>query len=57
MDRTQEYVVGQKQYERPKPTNNYGVQPGVGIDLDDLNRELSREIQKIYNDENSGPDN
>lgn len=57
MDRTQEYVVGQKQYERPKPTNNYGAQPGVGIDLDDLNRELSREIQKIYNDENSGPDN
>ncbi|HJC10126.1 MAG TPA: TMEM198/TM7SF3 family protein [Candidatus Blautia merdigallinarum] len=53
MDRTQEYVVGQKQYERPKPSNNYGGQQGVGIDLDDLNRELSREIQKIYNDENS----
>lgn len=52
MDKTQEYVVGQKQYERPKPSGNYGSQRGIGIDLDDLNRELSKEIQKIYNDEN-----
>ena len=57
MDKTQEYVVGQKQFERPKPTANYGNQQGMGIDLDDLNRELSKEIQKIYNDENSGLDN
>ncbi|HJD28463.1 MAG TPA: hypothetical protein H9914_05660 [Candidatus Blautia avicola] len=57
MDKTQEYVVGQKQYERPKPTANYGSQQGMGIDLDDLNRELSKEIQKIYNDDNSGLDN
>ena len=56
-DKTQEYVVGQKQYERPKPSANYGSQQGMGIDLDDLNRELSKEIQRIYNDENSGQDN
>ena len=46
MDKTQEYVVGQKQYERPKPSANYGSQQGMGIDLDDLNRELSKEIQR-----------
>ena len=34
MDKTQEYVVGQKQFERPKPTANYGNQQGMGIDLD-----------------------
>ena len=57
MDRTQEYVVGQKQFERPKSSKNYSGQPGTGLDLDDLNRELSREIQKIYNEEISGQDN
>ena len=57
MDRTQEYVVGQKQFERPKSSKNYSGQPGTGLDLDDLNGELSREIQKIYNEEISGQDN
>lgn len=52
VDKTQEYVVGQKQYERPKPQANYTGQQGIGIDLDDLNRELSKEIQKIYHNEN-----
>lgn len=58
MDRTQEYVVGQKQFERSKkPSGSYLGQQGPGLDLDDLNRELSREIQKIYNEEISGQDN
>lgn len=58
-NKTQEYMVGQRQYERskPSPSNSYGGQQGVGIDLDDLNRELSKEIQKLYNDDNSGLDN
>lgn len=57
MDQTQEYTVGQKQYEKPEASDAYGSRQGMGIDLDDLNRELSREIRKIYHDENTTPDN
>lgn len=51
LQKTQEYAVGQKQYEKPKPSQSLYPVSGIGIDLDDLNRELSQEIQKIYQDE------
>lgn len=52
LDRTQEYHVGQRQYEpKEKPQMPY-MGSGIGIDLDDLNRELSQEIKKIYQDDN-----
>ncbi|WP_287970867.1 MULTISPECIES: DUF308 domain-containing protein [Blautia] len=51
LDKTQEYHVGQKQYEPPKQQMPY-MGSGIGIDLDDLNRELSQEIKKIYKDDN-----
>lgn len=51
LQKTQEYAVGQKQYEKPKPSQSLYPGSGIGIDLDDLNRELSQEIQKIYQDE------
>nr|WP_317426936.1 hypothetical protein [uncultured Blautia sp.] len=51
LQKTQEYTVGQKQYEKPKPSQSLYPGSGIGIDLDDLNRELSQEIQKIYQDE------
>lgn len=52
LQRTQEYTVGQKQYEtKAQPKQNFYSGSGIGIDLDDLNRELSQEIQKIYDEE------
>lgn len=50
LDKTQEYEVGKKQYDRQKQQSSY-MAPGIGIDLDDLNRELSQEIKKIYKDD------
>lgn len=54
LDQTQEYTVGRRQYEtdRRKGQGSY-MAPGIGIDLDDLNRELSHEIQKIVDEEES----
>ena len=52
LQKTQEYTVGQKQYEtRTQPKSDFYPGTGIGIDLDDLNRELSQEIQKIYEEE------
>ena len=52
MQKTQEYTVGQKQYEtRTQQKSDFYPGTGIGIDLDDLNRELSHEIQKIYEEE------
>lgn len=52
LDKTQEYTVGQRQYESAKrETYEPYLAPGIGIDLDDLNRELSQEIRKIYKDD------
>lgn len=48
-DKTQEYEVGKKQYDRQNKAPY--MAPGIGIDLDDLNRELSQEIKKIYKDD------
>lgn len=48
-DKTQEYEVGKKQYDKQKQMPY--MAPGIGIDLDDLNRELSQEIKKIYKDD------
>lgn len=47
----------QKLYERAEASAGYGRRQGERIDLDDLNRELSKEIRKIYNDENTTQDN
>lgn len=52
LDKTQEYAVGKRQYETAKPQNGEPyLAPGIGIDLDDLNRELSQEIRKIYKED------
>lgn len=52
LQKTQEYTVGQKQYEtRTQQKSDFYPGTGIGIDLDDLNRELSHEIQKIYEEE------
>lgn len=52
LQKTQEYTVGQKQFEaKTQPKQNFYPGSGIGIDLDDLNRELSQEIQKIYEEE------
>lgn len=52
LEKTQEYTVGKKQYEsRKRETSESYLAPGIGIDLDDLNRELSQEIRKIYKDD------
>ncbi|MEE0469133.1 MAG: hypothetical protein UDA86_08200 [Blautia sp.] len=48
-DKTQEYEIGKKQYDKQNQMPYMG--PGIGIDLDDLNRELSQEIKKIYKDD------
>ena len=48
-DKTQEYEIGKKQYDKQSQMLYMG--PGIGIDLDDLNRELSQEIKKIYKDD------
>ena len=48
-DKTQEYEIGKKQYD--KQNQMPYMAPGIGIDLDDLNRELSQEIKKIYKDD------
>lgn len=48
-DKTQEYEGGKKQYDKQKQMPY--MAPGIGIDLDDLNRELSQEIKKIYKDD------
>ncbi len=48
-DKTQEYEVGKRQYDKQKQMPY--MAPGIGIDLDDLNRELSQEIKKIYKDD------
>lgn len=48
-DKTQEYEIGKKQYDKQSQMPYMG--PGIGIDLDDLNRELSQEIKKIYKDD------
>ena len=48
-DKTQEYEIGKKQYDKQSKMLYMG--PGIGIDLDDLNRELSQEIKKIYKDD------
>ena len=48
-DKTQEYEVGKKQYDRQNKAPY--MASGIGIDLDDLNRELSQEIKKIYKDD------
>lgn len=54
LDKTQEYTLGQRQYENSRANQSQMPYMGseIGIDLDDLNRELSQEIQKIYKDEN-----
>lgn len=52
LDRTQEYKIGQRQYEQQRRYKEMPyMAPGMGIDLDDLNRELSQEIKKIYEDD------
>lgn len=51
LDRTQEYQVGQRQYEPREKQQIPYMGSGIGIDLDDLNRELSQEIKKIYKDD------
>ena len=50
LDKTQEYHVGIEQYASKQQMPYMGS--GIGIDLDDLNRELSQEIKKIYKDDN-----
>lgn len=52
LEKTQEYTIGQRQYEMENRRSSAPyLAPGIGIDLDDLNRELSQEIKKIYNDD------
>lgn len=52
LDKTQEYQVGQRQFETDRQRQQMPYMgSGIGIDLDDLNRELSQEIQKIYKDD------
>ena len=41
----------QQQQQEPVRTETMQKQNGGVVDLDDLNRELSREIKKIYKDE------
>ena len=50
MEQARQYGYGQDVYSREQRTSSSPVSGAV--DLDDLSRELSQEIQKIYEDEN-----
>ena len=53
LDKTQEqHLCGDRSSTSPQKQQMPYMGSGIGIDLDDLNRELSQEIKKIYKDDN-----
>lgn len=53
LGKTQIYTGQESARQQIQPQNGPYMAPGMGIDLDNLNRELSQEIQKIYQEENN----